>query len=615
MHRIWILCLKTIKKSQIFLKKTKDESAGNLIVYTRDDLERMQVESLKDILKSLRGFTYLENRFGQPDILNADPITYYSKSVRIYLNENELLTSLSGSGFIIFGDMEMDFIDHVEIYEGFPSFDIGVEPATIVIRLYTKSPKHDEGGGRVKAMLGSHGTNKENVYYTNKEGGVSYFVYANNTDSKQDSYKKDAETLRRDKQTKRFYGSIANEQHKLEVHAVKEYGDAFIGSFIGNIPDNTSIDTDIVNINLNSKFMNESLKVSLSYIDSQSTYMYQYDQATPVLIPIATAPFFTPIRSLDRTIREESFTGSVKKEWNIDAHEISAGMQLRYKHFDLTDVKFDVPINPVAQAYSRENIYSIFLQDLVSFSDEHMISLSVMSQMYDRDGNVDNPHTLQLRFGYIYTNGQWVAKTFISRQEFASEPYMTISPYYGNPNLESEIYESIFQEISYAYNQSLWKVVLGYGTNKKTPILDDTFTIENSKREIIGKSAALEFTYLFSKNDKLELQTNYTYLQSPYGYSSIQHYHNTIRMLNTVSKFDIFNELTTHGGYSDVPAGYDYSFGVKYAFTKDLHINIKGENIFNKGLKNSYLSKTLPQESVVVPVLERRFLFAMECLF
>ena len=163
MHRIWILCLKTIKKSQIFLKKTKDESAGNLIVYTRDDLERMQVESLKDILKSLRGFTYLENRFGQPDILNADPITYYSKSVRIYLNENELLTSLSGSGFIIFGDMEMDFIDHVEIYEGFPSFDIGVEPATIVIRLYTKSPKHDEGGGRVKAMLGSHGTNKENV--------------------------------------------------------------------------------------------------------------------------------------------------------------------------------------------------------------------------------------------------------------------------------------------------------------------------------------------------------------------------------------------------------------------------------------------------------------------
>jgi iron complex outermembrane receptor protein len=29
--------------------KTKDESAGSLVIYTRDDLERMQVESLRDI--------------------------------------------------------------------------------------------------------------------------------------------------------------------------------------------------------------------------------------------------------------------------------------------------------------------------------------------------------------------------------------------------------------------------------------------------------------------------------------------------------------------------------------------------------------------------------------
>ncbi|MBL6973380.1 MAG: TonB-dependent receptor, partial [Sulfurimonas sp.] len=58
--------LENYQKESDLSQKTKDESAGNLIVYTRDDLERMQVESLKDILKSLRGFTYLENRFGQP---------------------------------------------------------------------------------------------------------------------------------------------------------------------------------------------------------------------------------------------------------------------------------------------------------------------------------------------------------------------------------------------------------------------------------------------------------------------------------------------------------------------------------------------------------------------
>ena len=38
--------------------KTKDESAGSLIIYTRDDLERMQANTLKDIIKSLRFFQY-----------------------------------------------------------------------------------------------------------------------------------------------------------------------------------------------------------------------------------------------------------------------------------------------------------------------------------------------------------------------------------------------------------------------------------------------------------------------------------------------------------------------------------------------------------------------------
>jgi len=95
--------LQNYKEESDHSNKTKDESAGNLIVYTRDDLERMQVESLKDILKSLRLFSYFENRLGQTDILNADPLSYYSKSVRIYLNENELLTSIAGSGLITFG--------------------------------------------------------------------------------------------------------------------------------------------------------------------------------------------------------------------------------------------------------------------------------------------------------------------------------------------------------------------------------------------------------------------------------------------------------------------------------------------------------------------------------
>ena len=64
--------LQEYEKNSELSNKTKDESAGNLIVYTRDDLERMQAESLQDVLKSLRLFSYIENRIGQTDILNQD---------------------------------------------------------------------------------------------------------------------------------------------------------------------------------------------------------------------------------------------------------------------------------------------------------------------------------------------------------------------------------------------------------------------------------------------------------------------------------------------------------------------------------------------------------------
>ena len=51
--------LEKYKSESELSKKTKNENAGHLIVFTRDDLERMQVETLKDVLKSTRFFRFL----------------------------------------------------------------------------------------------------------------------------------------------------------------------------------------------------------------------------------------------------------------------------------------------------------------------------------------------------------------------------------------------------------------------------------------------------------------------------------------------------------------------------------------------------------------------------
>lgn len=614
------LLLHDYEEASELSKKTKDESAGNLIVYTRDDLERMQVESLDDILKSLRFFPYMENRIANPDILNQDPMAYYSKSIRVYLNEHELLTAISGSGLIMFGNMEMDFIDHVEIYEGFPSMDFGIEPATIVIRLYSKTAEHDEGG-RVKVKVGSYGSNKENVYYTNQEDGLSYFFYAGRNDDNKDSYEHQGETLRRDGLTNSFYGSLDLQNHGIELHVQEKTGDAFLGSLVGSTPHSSTQESKYINVATHSKFFNDSMSVNLSYMDSENSYESKYNN--PVFIPDPSAPPPSVLRvSLyQQSIYEEAFTANIKQVWDLDIHTITVGAQYRYKHFDLTDVKFNTIAPPIHQAYYKENVYSFYIQDLIALNENNLITLSVMDQIYKRNTKVDEPNTLQLRFGYIFTNEEWVAKTFISKQEFASEPYMTISPYYGNTQLKPETYTSVFQEVIYAYARTTSKIVLGYGKNKNTPILNSNFQMQNSTKDIYAHLGAVEFTLNFNQKDKLELKADYTFIESPYvGGSSSTHYNYVARMLNTVSKFDIFNELVVHSGYSDVDTGYDYSAGIKYEFNKDLHVELKGVNIFNTGAEKSYVNQINPATSqvtdrVVVPIIERKFLIGMEYLF
>ncbi|MEA3330405.1 MAG: hypothetical protein U9Q29_01775 [Campylobacterota bacterium] len=220
----------------------------------------------------------------------------------------------------------------------------------------------------------------------------------------------------------------------------------------------------------------------------------------------------------------------------------------------------------------------------------------------------------------IYSQKEWVAKTFLSHQEFATEAYMSLSPQYGNTELNPEIYTSIFQEIGYETPTTLSKVILGYGLNENLQILDENFQIQNSDRDIAGYSAAVEFTLFFNQKDKLELQANYTSIESPYGNSNRDHYNYTARILNSIGKFDIFNELVIHDNYSGVSTGYNYSAGVKYAVSKDFHLNLKGDNIFNSGQKYIYVNQInpitgSPSDTVEVPVIEQRFMLGMEYLF
>lgn len=591
--------------------KTKNENSGNLIVYTRDDLQRMQALTLKDILKTLRYFSYSQNRLAQADMLNLDAFSNHSKGIRLYLNEHELLSPIYGSGFSIFGDMELEFIDHIEIYTGFPSFEFGIAPASVVIRLYTKSAGHDEGG-KLKLMGGSYGSSLASAYYTDQREDFSYFTYIGQYDNNRESYDHKGSSLDRDELRTRFYGSLSSQNHSLEVQAVQSDNDAFLGS-INQSPLSTkqvidnSLEYKYISISTHSEFMDKSLKVNASFISNDSEFDEAFD------LPDLSIKG----RTYKKKTEEDSFTLLGEKKWQSKEHDLSLGLQYRYKYFDISDESANGITTPFTQVFDTEQVYSLYLQDVYSLNENHRLILSVMGQMYRRNANVDEPNNSQLRLGYIYEDEALTAKTTLSSQSFAAEPYMMIDSRDGNTNLESERYNSLTQELSYAGTSTINNLVLSYARLSEYPLIGSSGRWENSNEDLDILTTSYAFTYLYSQKDKLEFQLNYSNSDTAYTEDKAKTLSSLLRSLNSIGKFDIFNEFWIIDPAFTSSIRIDYSAGVKYRITKDFSLELKGENIFDRSQNRVYVldPKTNQVSSLRVDVIDPKVWFGLEYLF
>ena len=596
------------KASELSLK-TKDENAGNLIVYTRDDIERMQANTLKDLLKSLRYFSYSENRQVQSDLLNLDTFSNNSKGIRLYLNEHELLSPLYGSGFIYFGDMELEFIDHIEIYTGFPSFEFGIEPAMVVIRLYTKNAEHDEGG-KVKLLGGSNSSYLGSAYYADKFDDLSYFTYLGQYNNQRDDYSSDANgNLKRDQLRNRFYGSLSTENHSLELHALQTKNDAFLGStkdYATRVKTN-NLEYQYLSLSEHSEFMQKSLSFSASYTTITKEFQEEFDRITPP-IPLSS----------EYNTKEESLTLSTQKNFSISDNELSMGPEYRYKYFDISDQTFDdTPIN-FQQAYVTEHIYSMFIQDLYALSQYSNINFSAMYQIYERNGDVNSPDNLQLRLAYIYNSDAFTSKTTAARQSFAAEPYTVIAGGKdGNTNIKSEDYLSISQELTFKTDSTLNNILLSYAQLKDYPVIGESLHPENSDKILDIYSATYEFTYYYSKNDKFEFNLNYSNSDTAYTEDKAEIIGTLFRSVNTFGDFDLFNEFWIVQAAFSSEISVDYSAALSYQATKDLKIQLKGENLLDMAQKSLYIIPTSDTEieTLSISAIDRKVWLGLEYLF
>ncbi|NPA74160.1 MAG: hypothetical protein GXO12_05555, partial [Epsilonproteobacteria bacterium] len=524
--------------------KTKQESAGFLIVYTRQDLDRMNIHYLKDIIDKIPFLRYNEDNGGMTSPFYHPYQPEPADAIRVYINDRELITPFSGNTLKLFGQMSMGYIDHIEVYLGVPSQTLGIPAAWVVIKCYTKDPKR-ENTDLIGVQAGSYGTKEAYGYSAKNLQNFSYLVYLNSRNSKREKVYYENNSLSRNKDITNFYGEIQKNNFRFEMQASKGSLDNFIGSTINFDPKQNYTDYDYFYTGV--YYKNDTLKAFINYSQDRTDH-YISSKTYLGVIPLSTYPYLYYYPDARTKINEKVSDAQVYKTFKTEKNKLIVGVQSRYKYFNIKEMRRgDIEI-PNSIDYSRELILSGFIENSYLIDNSKMLTASIKYDKTYENGKIKDYNTLSGRIGYIYNSGKWVSKTFA----FVGETTPSMQTLFQNrviyhqqtdPDKERKV--SIDTKIIYNGTNFTTSFLIGRTASKDT-IYFDAEGYKNLRDTYITDTASFRHTYIINPLNKIIFNAwcDNTYKKGRAFFSGAKYYGGLLTMYNTIGKFDFYNNIT-----------------------------------------------------------------------
>ncbi len=605
------------KKESDFSKITARDTAGILDIYTRDDLEKMQVHTLADLLRIVPGLTLLKNSnnsFGFTTPSSQKLSLSYS---RLYINDHDITSSSFGSAFIIWGDLPIEYIDHIEIYKGTSSMEFGNENAALIIRLYTKDAKHD-AGSKVRLMADNFSSYDMNFYNADiVEDAIDYFAYANlntnNYTTYHNIYNNTQYNFDTSKNGYNIFGHLHYHALNVDIGYYKEHHDDFMGIGLHRTPTGGGLDAFQGYIHLTNKFDN-GIKLQLSY----DKLRYTREYIDPNGIRGANIPI---INNYNLEFDDDIFSFILEKKFHLDKHNILLGTFYKYKEFEAHGhyATTDLSYNTTNNFSNALHLCSIYAEDTYKLTPSFSLSTSLKGDFFNYQKDVKKQRDFLFRIGAIKSFDTMKFKLFYSKGYMPLAMYQVYNPqnlpYKANPQLDAPSTHML--TASFAYHNGKHKLNIDntymYMSER---IMYDTTTQNgwiNSDADVWKNFLQLSYSYTFDINNKLifevvhgknKLHTNF----SP-AIDAI------IRSFNTYQKVDFYNELTYKSDYITydnitLPSCFNFTSAIKYHYTKDLLFGIRGENLFKSGFQQRYVNY-----STTLPTYDRKLWINMEYSF
>lgn len=611
------------QKENELSKKTKKQKAGDVIIYTRRDLERMQVKSLAELLKTIPYLRYNENQLGYTDLSYYTGTTVLSSDMRVYINEVEVSSPLYGNGLGIISKFDFEYVDHVEIYYQVSTFEFGVEPSNMVIKIYTRDPNR-ENGGNISTSYSSYGSYDTSVSLAQVLENFSVFAYVNKKITNEKKVKVKNSSLSRDRSNTHLFLSFQNQNNQFQYNRIDVNSDLFMFGVAPSdgTPSSSTIDATYNLLGWKSSFFDNNLNFSLNYIFTDPKTKQVDD--TPIGYKMIDDKI-VPLYSYETVSKERQLSSVLKYKYQINNHKLLTGVHFRDKKFRYIELKgndfvFNSELSEV-NSYNSEKIFGAFVEDNYKINDKQNIIVSLKHDRAKPNDNKKYHNLLFYRVAYFYKLRNFIFKlNYSSSTSRLDSYYSRITP--KNYDYQEQKDEKLSFDFSWG-NDKFKNDINLYILRQKNLFQRKTTSTsidEDLKKPYYMKGVS--YTNKFNLNELDYLMANFFIMRfdnKSLNYSDTI-YGGNIRLLNSIDKFDFYNELIYKDGYKDVDPGYNYNFAITYNHTKDFAIFFKGENIFDKAIKTRYY--VLDSNSIAgfrlsdsISVSTKRFTIGLEYKF
>ena len=585
-------------------QKTIDENKGHLVLYTRDRLEKMHAKTLKDVFKTTPVIYYHENRYGLTDPLASGAFEpYRSNFIRLYIDGVEITQGWMGSGVVLYGDMNIDFVDHIEFYYAIPSFESTVEPAYLTMFLYSKNPKQDSGG-KLSLIQGTKRHNVQSISYAEQKEQYAYMINLSHTDAKREKIDNGTKTpLSRDFKRTQLFSYLKSKDQIFHLQVLNKKTDSLAGLSLDATPLVSNVDYLNVHMDYGINFW-QHYKAQFSYEWLQNHYRQEND--TPLVFSLSGV---LSNRLYGRS-ESSAFSGEISYHNTFGKHRIVTGIKARKKQIDSVSIE---NVSNASLLFSEENIVTAFFQDQYALSDVELVTLGLEYSNMQRNANISDDNLLQLRLGYIYTSKKWSYKTYLYRTMFALDPLNRTLNIYNVNTVPPQITVGFTQEIAYAddaYRARLMVLLM----KDKDGLLQN---VGSGKTKYFF--SIFNYDYDFNMDNRLNLQLYYARYEDIFNLNKLEDVSGYLGLSNNYEVVDFYNAVIWHQNNLDSIHYFDVTSSISWEANENLTFTLKGQNLLGKAKATNLFRINTNTRHLLKPLsispIDKRITFEVEYTF